>query len=104
MTPTRKGMATDEIYDVLMEQLVTAIRKYDPEYKEKVKLVVEAIDRDGLRKRKQFTLDDVNRRLDFDGNRYVRMLSRRDFLEAVKGRQLPGITADYRRSKYSNTL
>ena len=96
MTPTRKGMATDEIYDVLMEQLVTAIRKYDPEYKEKVKLVVEAIDRDGLRKRKQFTLDDVNRRLDFDGNRYVRMLSRRDFLEAVQRQEarLPGITAD----------
>ena len=32
-----KGMETEEIYDVLMEQLVATIKGYDPQYTEKVK-------------------------------------------------------------------
>jgi hypothetical protein len=39
-----KGMETEEIYDVLMEQLVATIKGYDPTYTEKVKLLVEAIE------------------------------------------------------------
>jgi hypothetical protein len=38
-----KGMETEEIYDVLMEQLVATIKGYDPTYTEKVKLLVEAL-------------------------------------------------------------
>jgi hypothetical protein len=37
-------METEEIYDVLMEQLVATIKGYDPTYTEKVKLLVEAIE------------------------------------------------------------
>jgi hypothetical protein len=40
-----------------------------------------------LRKRKRFVVADVNRYLDLDGNKYVRMLVRRGFLVAVKERE-----------------
>jgi hypothetical protein len=39
-----KGLSTDEIYDVLMEQLLMAVKKYDPAYTEKVKITAEKID------------------------------------------------------------
>ena len=74
-----KGMETEEIYDVLMEQLVETIKGYDPKYTEKVKLLVEAIE-NGLSKRKQFSFADVNRHLDFDCNRYIRLLGRLGFV------------------------
>ncbi len=47
-----KGMEPEEVYDVLMEQLVTAITGYDPEYKLKIRRVAEKIDHE-LSKRKQ---------------------------------------------------
>ncbi len=74
-----KGMETEEIYDVLMEQLVATIKGYDPTYTEKVKLLVEAIE-NGLSKRKQFSFADVNRHLDFDCDRYIRLLGRLGFV------------------------
>jgi hypothetical protein len=60
-----KEMETEERYDVLMEQLMRAIKQYDPTYTEKVKLVVEAINRE-LSKRTQFAAVDVRRYVDFD--------------------------------------
>jgi len=39
-----KCMDTEEVYDVLMQQLIKAIHKYDPKYTEKVKAVSEVID------------------------------------------------------------
>lgn len=74
-----KEMETEEVYDVLMEQLVRAINQYDPTYTEKVKLVVEAIDNE-LSKRTQFAVIDVNRYLEFDCSRHMRLLCRRRFL------------------------
>jgi hypothetical protein len=40
-----KGMETEEVYDVLIMHLMTAINGYDPHYKRKVKLVVETIEK-----------------------------------------------------------
>jgi len=74
-----KEMDTEEVYDVLMEQLVRAINQYDPMYTEKVKLVVEAINHE-LSKRTQFATIDVNRYLEFDCSRHIRLLCRRGFL------------------------
>jgi hypothetical protein len=74
-----KGMETEEIYDILMAQLVATIKGYDPTYTEKVKLLVEAIE-NGLSKRKQFSFADVNRHLDFDCDRYIRLLGRLGFV------------------------
>ena len=74
-----KELETEEVYDVLMEQLMRAIKQYDPTYTEKVKLVVEAINRE-LSKRTQFAAVDVRRYVDFDCDRHIRLLCRRGFL------------------------
>ena len=62
-----------------MMHLVRAINQYDPTYTDKVKRVVEIIN-NGLSKRAQFTVADVNIYLDIDCGRYIRMLCRRGFL------------------------
>ena len=62
-----------------MEQLVATIKGYDPTYTDKVKFLVEAIEY-GLSTRKQFSFADVNRHLDFDCDRYIRLLGRLGFL------------------------
>ena len=77
------AMWMNEIYDVLMEHLVSAVKGYDPDYKAKVKLVVEVINNE-LSKRKQFAVNDVNRHLDIDSNRYLRLLVRVGFLAASR--------------------
>jgi hypothetical protein len=68
-----KGIDTPEIYDILMGHLVATIKGYDPAYTDKVKLLVEVIENE-LSTRKQFSFADVNRHLDFDCNRYIRLL------------------------------
>jgi hypothetical protein len=84
-----KGMETEEIYDILMEQLVATIKGYDPTYTDKVKLLVEAIEH-GLSNRKQFSFADVNRHLDFDCNRCIRLLGRLGFLSSEAQWPRPG--------------
>jgi hypothetical protein len=91
-----KDKAADEIYDIFMELFIAAANKYDPNYTEKVKLVVGVIDAK-LRNRKRFVVADVNRYLDLDSNKYVRMLVRRGFLVAVKERE-DGPVAGFERS------
>ena len=80
-----KGIETDEIYDILMGHLVATIKGYDPTYTEKVKLLVEVIQNE-LSQRKQFSFADVNAHLDFDCNRYIRLLGRLGFLSSVPQR------------------
>ena len=69
-----------------MEQLIAAINGYDPAYKAKVKQVVETINRE-LSKRKQFRAADVQRYLEFDCDKHIRLLCRRGFLEVVPGEE-----------------
>jgi len=102
-----KGMETEEIYDILMEQLLRAARKYDPFYSDKVGKVVEVINRKRRKKipyaygrpplsfvlGEKFTIGapgkdeeiigELNSYLDFDGTRFVRVLCRHGFLEAA---------------------
>ena len=66
-----------------MAQLVMTIKGYDPKYTEKVKLSVEVINRE-LSQRTQFNFADVNRHLDFDCHRCIRMLGRLGYLKAVQ--------------------
>jgi len=88
-----KGMDTEEVYDVLMEHLVSAVKGYDPDYKAKVKLVVEVINNE-LSKRKQFAVNDVNRHLDVDGARSApagaRWLHPEDRRRVCAGRERAG--------------
>jgi hypothetical protein len=74
-------METEEIYDVLMEQLVAAIGKYDPTYKDKVREVVGVLNLQ-LGAQRGFSILEVNRYVDFDSNRHIRMLCRRGFVAA----------------------
>jgi hypothetical protein len=78
-----KGMETEEVYDVLIMHLMSAINGYDPHYKRKVKVIAEAINNE-LSKRKQFTAADVNRHVDFDSNKYLRLLGRVGFFRPLK--------------------
>ena len=78
-----KGMESDEIYNVLMEQFLEAVAKYDPDYTEKVRLVAECID-EKLSGSKQIRSVELERKLDFECDRYLRLLARRGFLQAVK--------------------
>ena len=76
-----KGKETAEIYDILIEQLLRAIRKYDPDYNLKLKQIVEMID-DKFAQPK-FTLAAANRHLGFDAVGHLRLLIRREYLEAA---------------------
>lgn len=78
-------MDSGEVYDVLMQQFLMAAAKYDPDYTGKVKRVVESIENE-LQKCKQIRAVELNRHLEFDGDRYLRFLARRGFLTAVKGK------------------
>jgi len=80
-----KGMDSGEVYDILMEQFLDAVAKYDPEYTEKVKLVVECMNHE-LSTYKQVRTCDIERHLDIDSNRYLRLLCRRGFLASLKGK------------------
>ncbi len=80
-----KGMEPEEIYDVLMAQLVSAVNGYDPCYKDKLRKVVEVIQHE-LPKQKQFSSTLVRRHLEFDGTRHLRLLVRAGFLRTAPGR------------------
>ena len=80
-----KGIETNAIYDILMMHLVETIKGYDPGYTKKVKMLVEVIENE-LSTRKQFSFADVNAHLDFDCNRYIRLLGRLGFLSSVPQR------------------
>jgi hypothetical protein len=80
-----KQMDSGEVYDVLMAQFLEAVAKYDPEYTEKVKRVVECIDHE-LSTYQQIRSCDLARHLDLDCHRYLRLLARRGFLTPVKGK------------------
>jgi hypothetical protein len=80
-----KTMETEEIYDVLMDQFVKAAAMYDPRYTDKLKQVVEVIDH-ALSGSRHFGAVDVDRFLEFGGDRYLRLLCRRGFLVAERGK------------------
>ena len=90
-----KGMETEEIYDVLVEQFLRAAAKYDPRYGEKLQQIVEVIE-NALSKRGGFHAADVRRHVDFDCHRYLRLLCRRGFLTCQA--QGNGSQAVYQRS------
>jgi hypothetical protein len=78
------GMDSGEVYDVLMQQFLVAAARYDPDYTEKIRLLVECIKHE-LRKYKQVRVVDAGRHLEFDCDRHLRFLARRGFLTPVKG-------------------
>jgi hypothetical protein len=76
-----------------MEQFILAAAKYDPKYTDKVKEVVKVIE-NALSGSPYFSFFDVNRHLEFDCSRYLRLLCRRGFLISAPSRE--GKRAVYR--------
>lgn len=72
------------IANVLMEELIETLNGYDPDYKGKIKQVVEAIQNE-LSKQRQFSADDVGRHVEFACTRHLRVLARGSFVEVVPG-------------------
>ena len=73
-----KDMEPEEIYDVLMTHLISAVNGYDPNYKEKLKEVVDTIQHE-LPRQKKFAAALVNQHLGFDCARHLRLLVRAVF-------------------------
>ena len=92
-----KGKSAEEIYDILMEQLLKAIRKYNPDYSDQTRELVRTIN-EKLSRFKQFTLADVNRHLEFDALGHLRNLVRRGQLATFTGPN--GRIAGYRRASW----
>ena len=95
-----KRMTADEIYDVFMELLLEAVKKYDPQYTEKVKIVAGKIDE--VFRNASFSIAELNDHLEFDSNRFIRLLCRRGFLQGSGERErtprsLNGEELDYGR-------
>ena len=80
-----KGMDSGEVYDILMQQFLAAAARYDPDYTGKIRRIAECIDHE-LSKYKQIRAVDLNRYLEFDGDRHLRFFARHGFLQAVKGK------------------
>ena len=73
---TFKAMSADEMYDVLMEQLVLDVNKYDPGYAEKVRVTAGKID-EVCGDEDSFSAAGLNEHLEFDCDRYLRLPGRR---------------------------
>ena len=97
-----KGMEVDEIYDVLMEQLVAAINGYDPLYKAKVKQVVETIDREVPQCKRRFSTAEIQHYVEFDCRKHLRWMCRRGFLAVVPGGE-EGEGSGFRRMEWPPT-
>ena len=78
-----KGRTTEDIYDTLVFCFMRAVRRYDPYHTEKVKEVCDAIN--GLPK--EFVLEKLVDRVDFDCTGILRSLVRKGFLSSVTGKK-----------------
>lgn len=74
-----------EIYDILTLLLLRAIKKYDPHYTDKVKEVVNIVNK--LPKKKKFTFEQIFHKTApfFDPTGQLRLLARNGFLVSIKG-------------------
>jgi hypothetical protein len=84
-----KQQSSDDIYDTLVMCLMRAIRKYDPHYTSKVKVLCEAVDAGYPRKKRAqepvFSEPEITLAVGFDSLSYLRMLVRRGHLVSVAG-------------------
>jgi hypothetical protein len=84
-----------EIYDALTLCLMKAIQKYDPDYADKVKLVVKAVTPHTSGK-EIFTAGDLH--LDFDARKYLKLLARKGYLQAETDPDRPKRSLGFRRA------
>lgn len=80
-----KQMTTDDVYDVMVLCFLSACKKYDPKYSQKVQQVCEVLDEKFPSG--QFTTEAVAKHLDFDATKYLRLLAGKQFLETIYGKR-----------------
>lgn len=73
--------ATD-VYDILNILLLRCVKKYDPNYVDKVRDIVKLIQK---RKKKQFSIEDIAKKLKFDPTGGIRLLARKEYIKAIRG-------------------
>lgn len=84
-----KQNTTDDIYDSLLMCLMRAVKKYDPNYIEKLKKVCDIIDVKCKGKQRrvgllpEFTAQDVSKKTGTDVNSYLRKLVKRGHLRSI---------------------
>lgn len=74
-----------EVYDILNTLLLRCVKKYDPNYVIKVRDLVKIIAK--LTKKKYFTVEEVSKKVPFEPTGAVRLLARKGFIKAVRGKQ-----------------
>lgn len=86
------GHTITDLYDVLNTLLLRCVKKYDPTYVDKVRSIVKLVNR--LQKKltpKQkkdllLTIDVVTKKVKFDATGGVRLLARKGYIKAVRGK------------------
>jgi hypothetical protein len=97
-----KQCTTDDIYDSLLMCLIRAIKKYDPNYVEKLLEVCNLIDVKCKGKHRkvgtipEFTAQDISIKMGYDINSYLRKLVKRKHLHSISNSKKKVI--GYRRS------
>lgn len=75
--------SSTDIYDILNTLLLRCVKKYDPNYVDKVREIVTIIKR--KRNKKHFAIADIAKKTKFDPTGGIRLLSRKKYLKAVRG-------------------
>jgi hypothetical protein len=73
--------ATD-VYDILNVLLLRCVKKYDPNYVDKVRDIVKVIQK--IRK-KQFTIEYIAKKVSFNPTGGIRLLARKEYIKAIRG-------------------
>lgn len=71
-----------DVYDILNTLLLRCVKKYDPNYVDKVRDVVKIIQKS---KAKHLTVDSIVKKVKFDPTGAIRLLARKGYIIAVRG-------------------
>ena len=71
-----------DIYDILNTLLLRCVKKYDPNYVDKVRQIVKLIQKSH---KKYFTITEVGKKTKFDPTGGIRLLARKGYIKAIRG-------------------
>lgn len=71
-----------DVYDILNTLLLRCVKKYDPNYVDKVRDVVKLIQKS---KKKYFTIEEISKKVKFDPTGAIRLLARKGYIKGVRG-------------------
>lgn len=71
-----------DIYDILNTLLLRCVKKYDPNYVDKVRDIVKVIQKSN---KKSFIIADISKKVKFEATGGVRLLARKGYIKAIRG-------------------